>query len=89
MPVILPFRRLRHENYKFEARLGYIATPCIKTTATTRKNAHSVSESETTENVLSGSLFYFLLFKEINTFLIQGNIVVLTLQCALSYQTFI
>jgi hypothetical protein len=29
-PVMPAFRRLRQENCEFEARLGYIATPCLK-----------------------------------------------------------
>jgi hypothetical protein len=37
MPVILALRRLRQEDCEFQARLGYIARLCLKTTTVVKK----------------------------------------------------
>jgi hypothetical protein len=38
MPVIPALRRLRHEEYKFETKVGYIARPCLKTKQNNKEN---------------------------------------------------
>lgn len=41
MTVILVLERLRHEDLQFEARLGYIVKPHLKTQNTQRANIQS------------------------------------------------